>query len=494
MTDVVRRNSYDNVEKDKILADLVKIFGNANVSNKPHDLYAYSYDMTEAKPHLPDFVVVPESVSQIVSLVKYCNQYKIPIVPYVSGNNVGGLTIPEEGGIMCDVGKRMKKILKVHESMMYMIIEPGVTFGQLDAFLKNNFQGSLRYGMAMAPPYASVLGNALLSGLSNLSSYYGGMADNINGLEAVLYNGDVVRTGSGFLSKEFREDNWFCRYPIPDLTGLFIGWQGMTGIVTKIALQLFPKKLFNAALLVIVYDPENCAAVIREFGRSECCEEVSTISLELTKMSFGIKLPRKEDKEPDYVVMISVSGATEKLLEAKVNYLKQILDQEKEKAKDKRIFMVNLGTFVNIIGEDFSVFYNLPNVLKPLYEYDGLTWVGSYVNADNLGELMKKGYEIYKKHGLGPIIYAKSMKASHYAVFRPIVRFHKGTEMEKVHAHQKEMVEMMLGADCIPYKTPRWMTEIIRKRCDPNWVKLLERIKTAMDPNRIFNPGKWGLE
>jgi len=51
----------------------------------------------------------------------------------------------------------------------------------------------------------------------------------------------------------------------------------------------------------------------------------------------------------------------------------------------------------------------------------------------------------------------------------------------------------MLEYDCVPYKTPVWMTERIREMCDPNWIKLLERIKNAMDPNNIFNPGKWGL-
>jgi len=410
----------------------------------------------------------------------------------VSGNNIGGLTIPEEGGIVCDMGKRMKKIIKIHESMMYALLEPGVTWGQLKKHLDDNYP-TLKYGMVIAPPYASVVANALLSGLSNMSSTYGSMADNINGLEAVLYNGEVVRTGSCFLSKEFKEDNWFARYPMPDLTGLFICWQGTTGIVTKAALQLCPKKKYNTALLALVYDPQNCATLIRELGRTECIEDICTISLELTKMSFGLIKPPKYEDEPDYVIMINMSGQTEELIHAKVNYVKQIFEQEKEKAEDKRMFLVNLDTFVNIIGEDFSVFYNLPNVVKPLYEHDGLTWVGSYANPDNLGILMEKASALYQKYNISPIIYSKSMKGSHYAIFRPISRYHKGTELETIKKLQHELVEMMLDYDCVPYKTPEWITEIIRKRCDKNWVTLLERIKEVMDPNHIFNPGKWGL-
>lgn len=492
MTDVNGRSMYEDISKDKIVNELANIFGRANVSDKPHNLIPYSYDMTEAEPKMPDFVVLPEKVEEIVALVKFANQYKIPLVPYVSGNNVGGLTIPEYGGIMVDMGKRMKKIVKIHESMMYAILEPGVTFGQFKKYLDDHHP-NLKYGMVMAPPYASVVANALLSGLSNISSIYGGMADLLNGVEAVLFNGDVVRTGSCFLSKEFKDDNWFSRYPIPDLTGLFIGWQGMTGIVTKAALQLTTNKKFKTALLVIAYTAENCAAIIREFGRSECCEEVSCITVELAKMGFGIIKPTIEKDEPDYVVMISVTGATKELLKAKVNYLKTIIDKEVEKAEDKRIFLVNMDTFVNIIGKEFAVYYNLPNILTPLYEFDGLTWVGSYTNPDNLGPLMDKSHELYKKYNLGPILYAKSMKGSHYAIFRPITRFHKGRDLEAVKALQHDLVELMLDYDCVPYKTPSWITKIIRKRCDPNWVKLLERIKETMDPNYIFNPGKWDL-
>lgn len=490
MAGVIKRELYDALDKGEILKHLESMISKDRVSDKAHDLIPYSYDMTESDPVMPDFVVIPENVKEIVDLVRYCNARAIPLVPYISGNNVGGLTIPEEGGIVCDLGKRMKRILKVHESMMYAILEPGVTFGQLKKYLDDRYP-HLKYGMPMAPPYASVVANALLTGLSNMSTKVGSMADMINGLEVILYDGELVRTGSCFISKEYEENNWFCRYPIPDLSGLFIGFQGMTGIVTKAAIQLWPNHEFKTALLAIVYTPENCGELIKEFGRSECCEEVSTISLELTKMGFGIKKPPKYENEPDYVIMVGMSAPTKDLLQAKVNYLKEVFQRVKQESSDKRMFLTNLDTFVSIIGEEFAVYYDLPNVLTPLYEHDGLTWIGSYANPDKLGELMRKSHELYLKHDVEPIIYAKSMKASHYAVFRPIIRFHKAEELVKIRALQDEMAEMMLEHDCVPYKAPRWITKKIKRTSDPSWVKLLERIKNSLDPNNIFNPGRW---
>ncbi len=492
MLDVKERNVFKSIEKEKVLNELVKIFGKNNVSDKSHDLYPYSYDMTESPRHMPDFVVLPETVSEIVQLVKFCNSHEIPIVPYVSGNNVGGLTIPQHGGIMCDMGKRMKKIIKVHESNMYAILEPGVTFGQLKKVLDENYP-NLKYGYAYAPPYASVVANVLLTGLTNLSCSYGGMADWINGLEVILNSGDIVRTGSCFISKEFKDDNWFVRYPIPDLTGLFVGWQGMTGIVTKCAVQLWPKKEFNTALLAIVYGSETCAELIREFGRTECCEDVSAVNLEVAKMGYGITKPKKLEKEPDYALFVSISGNTKELFDAKINYVTKVFEKIKERTKNKKLLLTNFITFAKILGKEFSQFYDLPGVLTPLYDWNGLTWVGSYANPDNLGPLMDKCYKLFKEYDIGPILYMKSMKSSHYCIFRPIVRYQKYKEEEKVKELQKKFLEVMLEYDCVPYKAPIWMTEKVKERCDPNWVKLLEKIKDTMDPNKIFNPGRWGL-
>lgn len=488
---MLERNIYQLINKEKLLEELISIFGKPNVTDKQHNLYPYSYDMSESKAHMPDFIVLPEKPEEIVKLVILCNQNKIPIVPYVSGNNVGGLTIPEEGGIVCDMGKRMKKIIKIHDSMMYAILEPGVTWGQLNRYLEKNHP-NLKYGYTYAPPYASVAANVLLSGLTNLSGLYGGTGDWLNGLEVVLNNGDVVRTGSCFLSREMKEDNWFVRYPMPDLSALFTCWQGMTGIVTKTSVQLWTKKDFNTALVALTYGSEDCAELVREIGRTECCEDVSAISLTVAKMTFGLENPPEHPEEPNYAIFISISGHTQELLNAKVNHIKQTFENIKNKG-NKRIFLTNFATFANILGEKFATYYDLPTVILPMVEYSGVTWLGTYANPDKAGILFEKCREIFKKHQRSPILFMKSMKYSHYCIFMAISRYKKYEELDQIKKLQEEFLKLALEHDVIPYKTPSWMTKIIRERCDSNWVKLLERVKTSMDPNRIFNPGKWNL-
>ncbi len=497
MTDVLnvnkeigkKRNIFEKISKEKVVEELEKIVGKLYVTDKPHDLYPYSYDMTEADPLMPDIVVLPGTTEEISDIVKLCNDNTIPIVPYISGNNVGALTLPEQGGIICDMGKRMKKIIAINESMRYAIIEPGVTFGEFRKYLDDNHP-DLKYAYPLAPPYASVAMNALLAGETNIP-VHGTMADWINGLEVVLNDGDIVRTGSCFISKEFKEDNWFYRQSIPDLTGLFICWQGMTGIVTKCAVQLWPKLKFNTALAVMIYGSEACAELQHEMGRSGCLYDLSTVNIGTVKMILDKVNPVKFADEPDWIMLLSIEGQTKEILEAKVKHVKDIFEKFKE--KHTRIFLTSYYTFADLIGPIINQVYDLPHMLPLMYRYNGITWVGSYANPDNFAPLMDKCMDLYKTHDLEPFFYMKSMKSGHYGLFRVITRYDKNKDLEKVKTLQNELLEVMLDYDCVPDKIPVWVAKRLRDKCDPNWFKLLERVKKAMDPNNIFNPGKMDL-
>lgn len=480
--------------KTHIKKKLEEIFGANNVTNNKVDLLPYSYDATECEPNMPDFVCLVETVDQVVNVVKFANDQKIPLVPYITGNNIGGLTIPQQGGIMLDFGKKMNKILYVHENHMYALLEPGVTFGQLFKYL-NEHHPNLRYSYPFAPPYSGVVGNALLSGMNNQSAMHGSQGDAINGLEVVLHDGSVVRIGSCFLSKEFRPDNWHSRYPIPDLMGLFVNWQGMTGIVTKCAVQLWPKRPIETALLAISDGAELTAEFIRELGRLEIVDDVSAVSIEVAKMSLGYEIPKKFDKEPSFPIIIPISALNKKHFEVKRELIEDLIKKltSKEEYKGK-LQLTDFDEFAACVGDGVRVFRDLPAVITPLVDYSGLTWVGTYAPPENLGPLINEGTELFKKYDIPTFIYMKSMKASHYAIFRPIIRYKKELEEERMKKFTSEMLEICLKYGCIPYKTPVWVAKRLQEIIDPNWFKFFKSVKKFMDPNNIFNPGRWGLD
>jgi hypothetical protein len=490
MTVTKERNIYEKISREDVKKRLVEIFGASNVSDKQGDLYAYSYDMTECEPKMPDFVVIPENVEQLVELVKFCNANVIPIVPYISGNNVGGLTIPEHGGIIIHFGKKMNKILHINENMMYALLEPGVTFGQLKKHLDENYP-NLRYSYPFAPPYSGVVGNAILSGMNNMSNKIGSMGDSVNGVEVITADGTIARIGSCFYGKDEADpDSWWSRYPMPDLLGLFINWQGMTGLVTKCAVQLWPNNPYKGGFLGIGHEASDISKILRAVGKTEVVDDCSLFSTEAAKLIFNIEHPKRFPGEPGFVVVMPMSAKTEDLFEAKKKYLKETFDKLKEEGNN--VLLMDFEEFTKLFGLRARCIYDLPSVVLPTVLSSGLTWFGSYAPTHKYEKLFEEGTNIFKKHGFDqPIMYGKVMKGGHYGIFRPILPFTKYKDEEKIREIMREVAELGISEGCIPYKTANWLTERMRKEINPGWLKLFDKIKNCIDPNNIFNPGKW---
>ena len=489
MTVKKERNIFERVSKLDARAKLVEIFGSANVSDKEVDLYPYSYDMTENEPHMPNFVVIPDSVDQLVLLVRFCNQNLIPIVPYSTGNNVGGLTIPDYGGVIVDFGKKMNRIIYIDENMMYAVLEPGVTFGQLKKFLEEKYP-NLRYSYPNAPPYSGIVGNALLSGMTNLGAKIGSMADSINGLEVITSDGDVTRIGSCFYGKDEAEnDSWWSRYPMPDLLGLFVNFQGMTGLVTKCSVQLWPKEPIEQAQLVLFFGLTDVAPFLREIGKADIINDIAAFSVEVAKMEIGIPEPRRYPGEPIYTAVMPMSAKTDKQMEAKLEILQNIIEDLNKNGTN--IHLINYNEFSKLFNLKARNIYDLPSQILSLHEYSGLTWFGAYAPSHKFEELIEKTDELYHKHNVPPFNYIKIMKGGHYGIFRPIFRFKKYTDQERIVKLLEEIADVCIDLGCIPYKTPSWITAKLRKKINPGWLKLFEKVKNCMDPNNIFNPGRW---
>jgi FAD/FMN-containing dehydrogenase len=490
LTITKERNIFEKIKKEDVYKRLVEIFGTQNVTDKQVDLYPYSYDMTECEPHMPDFIVIPEKREQLIDLVNFCNKNLIPIVPYISGNNVGGLTIPENGGIIVDFGKKMNRILHINETMMYAILEPGVTFGQLKKYLDENHP-NLRYSYPYAPPYAGVVGNAILSGMNSLSCKIGSMGDSVNGLEVITAEGDIVRIGSCFYGKEESDLNsWWSRYPMPDLLGLFINWQGMTGLVTKCAVQLWPNDPIQKAFIAIIFGLTDIADLLREVGKSETVDDISYFNIQAAKINLFIDPAKKFPGEPDFIAIMPVSAKTEELFNAKKSLLFDVVD--KLNKKGKKITVVDFEEFAKLANLRYNVIYDLPSVVLATVPKSGITWFGSYCPTDKFEELIEETDKIFQKYNYhNPVIYGKIMKYAHYGIFRPIIPYNKFKEEEKVHKILEEMTDFCISLGCIPYKTPTWMTNKMRDIINPGWLKLFDKIKTCMDPNNIFNPGRW---
>jgi FAD/FMN-containing dehydrogenase len=484
--------------KDEVRAELEKIMGSEHVTTSRPDLYHYFQDMTENEPAWPDFVVMPGSVGEVQEVLRLANREKIAVVPYTYGDNVGGLTIPLKGGIILDL-RRMDRLIEFNEEDRYIVVEPGFNFGDLRRLFNEKYP-HLWYSFAGAPATTSLISNALLCGFGRLTNIVGTNADNINGMEVVLPMGEVVKLGSCSVTS-----SWSNRPPLPDLIGLFLGWQGATGVVTKMSLQIWPRYPFKKTRTLIITGIRPICTLARKLGQTRICEIVECWSFERTgpetDASSGFRI--EEERQ------LKVYSPGEEKMRATCDrppgpdklglVLKVAADSEDElKAK---LSLLDVYLKAELKNETFE---ELPESLGPAEEEDlpatggtplgGLTWVGTMGPTSRWAEALEKIYPIYDKYRLKRAAVMVPFRGGHYGMLRLVEQFYKGDpdEVERVKKCMREILTAALDSGFVPYKAPYWAVEELMRRGDPNWVDLLIKVKKMLDPNNIMNPGRYG--
>jgi glycolate oxidase len=439
-------------------------------------------DVTENPPGHAEFVVRPRTAGELRELVVLAHERGVPLTPVVAGYNVAGLAIPRKGGVVLDL-TRMDGILELDRDAMYVVVEPGVTFGQLKAFLDAEAP-ELVYTYPFAPPFTSVMANALLDGLNNLSLRHGAMGKWINGVEAILADGEVVRTGSGGVV-----DRWFSRAPVPDLSGLFVSTQGTTGIVTRIALQLQPKPPFRRRWLAFAENLASAYNAMRALARTGSFDDCGLMTWPAAKQLFGAtRNLQRADDEPFAYLMIDITGASQAELEARLQLGSGLLA---ESGIEQHFDAGDVARVVPALAK----LAELPTSLDFLLDYPGggLTWVGSYGPGNTWVAGAQRGMDLLAEAGFPPFLVSRPMDSGHYYVLRFVACFDKGdaAEVERVRTLMGKLADAVLDHDYVPYKPSADAARRILDRAHPGFVRLLERVRDAFDPDGRMNPGRW---
>lgn len=222
------------------------IVGKENMMESQAQRLVYSYDATPNVQALPDLVLAPRSTQEVVNIVNVCREEKIPIVPRGSGSNLCAGTVPIAGGVVL-LFKHMNRILEVDEDNLTVTVQPGVITQDLIEAVE---QRGLFYPPDPSSMKISTIGgniNENSGGLRGLK--YGVTADYVMGLEAVLANGEIIRTG-GKLAKDVAGYN---------LTQLLVGSEGTLAIITEATLKLIPKPESKKTMLAL-YENIDAAA------------------------------------------------------------------------------------------------------------------------------------------------------------------------------------------------------------------------------------------
>jgi hypothetical protein len=231
--------------KREIYEAFEDIVGKDNISDDPALLDSYRYPLTHTAIHLGPYygvftprgaaVLLPGSTEEVQAIVKVCNKYRIKFK--ASSTFWSAMGYPShDGAIQLDM-RRMDRILEIDEKNMFAVIEPYVIGAVLQAeAMKVGLNTHLIGAGASCSPLASATGFA---GAGPSGSFMGGHGENMLGVEWVMPNGDILRTGS--LGSRC---GWFSgEGPGPSVRSIIrggLGNQGGLGVFTKIALKLFP--------------------------------------------------------------------------------------------------------------------------------------------------------------------------------------------------------------------------------------------------------------
>ena len=308
-------------------------------------------------------------------------------------------------------------------------------------------------------------------------------------MEVVLPTGEITLVGSCAVNK----DAWHSLLPLPQVGGLFKGWLGTTGVVTKIGIRVHPIPPILKVFTVSAETTEDMAWYMRALSNYEICDDITAVSWWLTQVPIPYPYKPKPDDAPEWYCFAATYSWTEKEKEAREEMWQMVMDEEKKK-----------GTSVvyrEYPEEALKGRTQLPSrIVGSTKNYTkqaggGIAWPGTFTPLDKWAPIYDKWKEIMLARKFSPAVRLTNYRGVHYGMFRAFFPFDKQSIEATENCRQGilECLRVDLDGGGIPYKPSVDFAKEINERCDPNYISLMKRVKNMMDPNDIMNPGKMDL-
>ncbi len=448
--------------------DLKKLLKKDQVFISLEERICYSYDATN-KIFLPDAVVLAHSTEDVVKVMKYAHQHKIIVIPRGAGSGYTGGSLPVKGGIVVSF-EQMTKVLHLDKEKKYAIVEPGLVTQQFADYVS-------QFGLIYPPDPASLKFSTLGGNVAECAGglkgrKYGVTRNYVLGVEAVLANGEIIKTG-------ILDEKMGCSY---DLETLLIGSEGTLALVTKIAFRLMDKPEYEKTVLATFDQMEDAARVVAAITTSgmipSVLEFIDGDTLECV-LEY-VKLDNIEKSEA--VLLIEVDGKD-----------RGEVDQEFEEVlkicKDKNSKNLQVAQ----IKEDKDNLWKVRRSISASLLRIAPTKVNEdiCVPASKLPAMIERIKEISKKHQVRINTFGHAGDGNLHVTFMCDSR--NTEQMERVEKAVDDLFEHTLklggtlsGEHGIGVTKLKYLEWEVGKE----GIGMMKKIKSAFDPDNIINPGK----
>lgn len=454
----------------EVVAELKRIVGEQYVVTSFEDLVCYQYDASFVHPGEEDFpgaVVLPGSTEEVAAVLKLANRERIPVIPRGAGSNVTGGSLPA-GECIILVMRRMNRILEIDTKNLIAVVEPGVITAQLQQEVE-------KYGLFYPPDPASLAYSTMGGNVAECAGgprgvKYGVTRDYVLGLEVVLADGTVITTG-GRCIKNVTGYN---------LTQLFVGSEGTLGVITKIIVRLLPLPEAKKTMMVIFPEVEQAgeavAAIIAGGIIPATLEFLDNVYIRMIEDYARVGLP----VEAGALLLIEVDGDRE------------VLDKQVRRIEEVCRLSGAIEVRVAATQAEAEELWRARRSAFPAVSRARPTIIGedATVPRSEIPKLVRHIHEVAAKYNLTIAIVGHAGDGNLHAT---ILADERNTEeMERVHKAAEEIFRKTLelrGTLSGEHGIGRAKSAYLKWQLGEEGLAVQRRIKAALDPNNILNPG-----
>jgi D-lactate dehydrogenase (cytochrome) len=449
-----------------VAGDLKSVIPEARIAATEEELECHSRGFAYHAPHPPDAVVFPESREEVADVLRFANERRIPVVPFGQGSSLEGHVVPTHGGISLDMNS-MDAILEIRPEDCIARVQPGVTHGGLNSRLAEH------HGLFFPVDSgwdASLGGMAATNASGTNAVRYGTMGDQVLGLEVVLADGIVMRTGGLAMKSSAGYD----------LTRLFVGSEGTLGVFTEIILRLYPIPEFILAARAVFPGVKEAGRAAMAMIRSGM--PIGRVELVDRRTVEAVNAYKKTDYPEAPTLFLEFSGG-EKSVEEDVEKARAVagdegceyFDFEADEEGRERLWEARHEAGI---------------ALDEIYADKGLMTTDVCVPVSELTDALLDTRRAIDARDLDGAVFGHVGDGNYHAVFP--VDPNDEEDLERAEEVNAEIVAYALqrGGTCTgEHGIGSGKTGYLEKEHGDS-LPFMRKIKQLADPNGILNPGK----